>query len=166
MLLAAATVCGCGASKRVHDNPSSDNPASDNPTPGNPAHEKPIRIVATYSIQGDWVRKIGGDQVGLATLVGPGGDAHTYEPTPRDSVALSEADIVFEYGLGFETSLDRLFEASGSKARRIVVTAGIKPRELVQDGKRTEVDPHVWHSPSNAVRMVEATVRFFSVSCL
>jgi len=60
------------------------------------------------------------------------------------------------HGLGFETWLDRLFEASGSKARRIVVTAGVKPRELVQDGKRTEVDPHVWHLPSNAVRMVEA----------
>ena len=161
MLLAAVTICGCEASKRVYDTSASDNPSSDNPSPGNfshnnPLHEKPIRIVATYSILGDWVRKIGGDQVKLATLVGPGGDAHTYEPTPRDSVALSKADIVFENGLGFETWLDRLFEASGSKARRIVVTAGIKPRELVQDGKRTEVDPHVWHLPSNAVRMVEA----------
>ena len=108
-LLAAVTICGCEASKRVHDNPAHDTPAPDSSAPGNfshgsPAHEKPIRIVATYSILGDWVRKIGGDQVELATLVGPGGDAHTYEPTPRDRVALSKADILFENGLGFRVS--------------------------------------------------------------
>ncbi|MFM7922674.1 MAG: metal ABC transporter solute-binding protein, Zn/Mn family, partial [Planctomycetaceae bacterium] len=70
--------------------------------------------MATYSILGDWVRNVGGEHVLLTTLVGPGGDAHTYEPTPQDSAAVADAALLFENGLGFEVWLDRLFEASGS----------------------------------------------------
>jgi zinc/manganese transport system substrate-binding protein len=112
--------------------------------------------VATYSILGDWVQTIGGDQIALTVLVGPEGDAHTYEPTPRDSVALAEADILFENGLGFEVWLDRLFQASNSGARRVIVTEAIKPRELFVSDSRSEIDPHVWHLPENAILMVEA----------
>lgn len=122
----------------------------------NRAADQPLSVVATYSILGDWVQRIGGERVRLTVLVGPEGDAHTYEPTPRDSVALAEADIVFENGLGFEVWLDRLFQASGSTAKRVVVTESIKPRELVVAGSRIEIDPHVWHLPVNARLMVEA----------
>ena len=115
-----------------------------------------IRVVATYSILGDWVRTIGKEEIELTVLVGPEGDAHTYEPTPRDSVALAEADILFENGMGFEVWLDPLFRASGSKARRVVVTESIVPRELAVSDSRTEIDPHVWHLPENAMLMVEA----------
>jgi zinc/manganese transport system substrate-binding protein len=117
---------------------------------------RPIRVVATYSILGDWVQTIGGDEIELTVLVGAEGDAHTYEPTPRDSVALAEADILFENGMGFEVWLERLFQASNSAARRVVVSESIKPRELVVSESRTEIDPHVWHLPENAKLMVEA----------
>jgi len=120
------------------------------------AFGRPIRVVATYSILGDWVQTIGGDAIALTVLVGPEGDAHTYEPTPRDSVALAQADVLFENGLGFEVWLDRLFQASNSAARRAVVTESIQPRELFVSDSRIEIDPHVWHLPENAIRMVEA----------
>jgi zinc/manganese transport system substrate-binding protein len=117
---------------------------------------RPIRVVATYSILGDWVQTIGGDEIELTVLVGAEGDAHTYEPTPRDSVALAEADILFENGMGFEVWLERLFQASNSAARRVIVTEKIKPRQIVVSESRTEIDPHVWHLPENAKLMVEA----------
>ena len=118
--------------------------------------DQPLRVVATYSILGDWVQKVGGDRIELTVLVGAEGDAHTYEPTPRDSVALAKADVLFENGLGFEVWLDGLFEASDSGAQRVIVTESIKPRELVVSDSRTEIDPHVWHLPENARVMVEA----------
>lgn len=118
--------------------------------------DQPIRVVATYSILGDWVRTIGGEHVALTVLVGPEGDAHTYEPTPQDSVALAEADILFENGLGFEVWLERLFQASGSTAQRVIVTESITPRELVISDSLVEIDPHVWHLPENVRLMVES----------
>lgn len=90
----------------------------------------PFDVVATYSILGDLVKQVGGEQVTVKTLVGADGDAHTYEPTPNDSVNLAKSVLLFENGLEFETWLDKLYEASGSHAKRIVVSKDIKPRRL------------------------------------
>ncbi|MFO0915811.1 MAG: zinc ABC transporter substrate-binding protein [Pirellulales bacterium] len=121
-------------------------------------HDSPdqaqLLVVATYSILGDWVQIVGGDHVKVTTLVGPGGDAHTYEPTPQDSVAIHRAALVFENGLGFETWLDKMFLASQTTAKRIVVTRELAPRKLSSTSGRQEFDPHVWHSPENAESMV------------
>jgi zinc/manganese transport system substrate-binding protein len=123
-----------------------------------------IGVVATFSILGDLVRNVGGDRVAVRTLVGPGGDAHTFEPSPTDSVALSEASLVFENGLGFEPWFDELYASSGSKATRVVVTERVEPIKAA-DGdehaegaqpERDEADPHVWSDAGNAIRMVEA----------
>ena len=53
--------------------------------------DKPIPVVATFSILGDMVKRIGGERVSVTTLVGPDGDAHVYQPTPADARAVSEA---------------------------------------------------------------------------
>src|SRR5581483_2818387 len=65
------------------------------------AQEK-LKVVATFSILADLVKNVGGDRVAVATLVGPNGDAHVYQPTPSDAKTLSEARLVFANGLGFE----------------------------------------------------------------
>lgn len=91
------------------------------------AQDAPLKVVATFSILGDFVQQVAGDNVELTVLVGPDSDSHTYEPTPQDLVLLSEADLIFENGLEFETWLDDLYEASGSTAVRIEVSAGIEP---------------------------------------
>lgn len=91
----------------------------------------PVRVVATYSILGDMVENVVGDNVELTTMVGPGEDTHTFEASPSDSRALADADLVFENGLEFETWLNELYKSSGSDAQRVVVTDGI---ELIEAG--------------------------------
>jgi hypothetical protein len=91
------------------------------------AQAEPLKVVATYSILGDIVQNIAGDNIELTVLVGPDGDSHVYEPTPQDAIALAEADLIFENGLEFETWLDDLYQASGSTTTRIVVSDGIEP---------------------------------------
>ena len=97
------------------------------PTEAPIATATPLKVVATYSILGDLVQNVVGDSglIELTVLVGPGGDAHTYEPTPRDSEALAEADILFENGLEFESWIDDLYAASGSTATRVAVAEEI-----------------------------------------
>lgn len=109
-----------------------------------------LPVVATFSILGDVVANVGGDRIALTTLVGPDGDAHVYEPTPQDAAAITDAAIVFENGLGFETWLDELVEGSGSSAVRVVTTEGIEPGVLVEDGVE-EQDPHVWQDVRNVI---------------
>ncbi len=119
---------------------------------------KPLKVVATHSILGDWVTRVAGDKIALSVLVGPNGDAHTFEPTPQESVILAEADVIFENGLGFESWLNDLYASSGSKAERVAVTDGI---DLIRfkTGERGDVDPHVWHSVKNAMIAVETITK-------
>ncbi|HTU19943.1 MAG TPA: zinc ABC transporter substrate-binding protein [Gemmataceae bacterium] len=128
------------------------------------------KVVATFSVLGDLVRNVAGDQVEVITLVGPDGDTHTFEPTPQDGVSLAKADLIFENGAGLEPWLDGLCKSSESKARRVVVSKGLKLIEADEgehkheekgakkdDGghKHEEVDPHVWHDVNNAIHIVE-----------
>jgi ABC-type Zn uptake system ZnuABC Zn-binding protein ZnuA len=129
----------------------------------------PLQVVASFSILGDLVRRVGGDAVQVTTLIGPGVDAHTYDPAPADLVVLSEAEIVFENGLGFEPWLDGFYASAQPPGERIVVSEGITPREAGEhqeegdedaaEGEAArehgEFDPHVWHDVANAIVMVE-----------
>ncbi|MBO9308811.1 MAG: zinc ABC transporter substrate-binding protein [Chloroflexi bacterium] len=86
-----------------------------------------LKIVATTSIIADLVKNVVGENAEIVTLVPADGDVHTFEPSPADSVALADADVIFEIGLGFEFWLDRLYEASGSKARRVRLANSVQP---------------------------------------
>jgi len=129
-----------------------------------PAAGEPLQVVASFSVLGDLVKDVGGDAVQVTTLIGPGVDAHTYDPAPRDLVVLEGAEVIFENGLGFEPWLDQFFESAQPPGARVVVTDGITPRAVEnQDnaegaGEAQEhggVDPHVWHDVANAIVMVE-----------
>ena len=116
-----------------------------------PAHADKIKAIATISIIGDVVKNVAGDSVNLVTLVGPDGDAHEYEPIPADSVNIAQADVIFENGLQLEHWLDKLYSASGSKAKRIVVSQGVSPRIFDENPQARETDPHAWQDVSNVI---------------
>ena len=101
--------------------------------PASAESDGPIRVVATFSILGDMVSRIGGEHVAVTTLVGPDGDTHVYRPTPAAARAVSEADILVVNGLGFEGWLDRLVETAEFGGVRVVATAGIDPITFEDD---------------------------------
>ena len=105
---------------------------------------KPVPVVATFSILGDMVKRIGGEHVALTTLVGPDGDTHVYRPTPADARAVSEAKILVVNGLQFEGWLDRLIDASNFRGVRVVATHGIEP--IAFEDEHDKHDDHGKHA--------------------
>ena len=93
----------------------------------------PVPVVATFSVLGDMVKRIGGDRVAVTTLVGADGDTHVYQPTPADARAVSQAEVLVFNGLEFEGWLDRLVDASSFGGIRVVATDGIQPIRLEDD---------------------------------
>ncbi len=89
------------------------------------AQAEQLKVVATFSIIGDFAKEVGGDRIALTTLVGPGGDAHVYQAKPADAVAVKNADVVLVNGLHFEGFLDRLIETSETKATVAELSRGI-----------------------------------------
>src|SRR5215510_576078 len=111
-----------------------------------------LKVIASFSILGDFVKNVGGDRVEVATLVGPNGNAHVYAPSPGDAKKVADAKLVFVNGLGFEGWLERLVKASGTKAPIVIATKGIKPLECTgdHDHDHGRADPHAWQSVANA----------------
>lgn len=148
-----------------------------------PAVRAPLKVVATFSILGDMVGQVGGQHVELTTIVGPDGDAHTFEPSPADVKALAQADVLVLNGLDFETWLPRLIESAGFKGRQLLASKGVAVRRLdnehvhLHDGEHAshadhdnhadhhehtghahaagEVDPHAWQSLANGIIYVQ-----------
>jgi zinc/manganese transport system substrate-binding protein len=131
-----------------------------------PAAAEPLKVVASFSIIGDFAQNVGGDRIALTTLVGPNGDAHVYEPKPADAVVMADADVVLVNGLHFEGFLQRLVEASATRATVVELTTGVETlatteEEHEQEGETHEkeaeeghdhgaIDPHAFQSIANA----------------
>jgi ABC-type Zn uptake system ZnuABC Zn-binding protein ZnuA len=140
------------------------------PEPAAAQDDDPIKVVATFSILADWIQNVGGEHIEITTIVPAGGDAHTFDPNPEQVASIAEADVIFEIGLGFESWLDDMYDASGSSATRIVVSEGVEllsiddghdeeheGEEHAEEGhEHGEHDPHIWGDVSNAIQAVES----------
>ena len=135
-----------------------------------------VPVTATFSILGDLVQQVGGDQVSVSTLVGPNGDAHVYQPTPQDIRTLAQSKLLVSNGLSFEGWLERLDTASGFKGVKVVASQGIQPRHMAEEeeeGSEHEheaeghhhhgsLDPHAWNDPANVLLYVDNIARGLS----
>ena len=122
----------------------------------------PLKVVASFSVIGDLAKNVGGDRVEITTIVGPDGDAHVYEPSPADAVAMARADVVLVNGLHFEGFLQRLVEASATRASVVELARGVTPiafkpefaeaeaAEAGADHDHGTIDPHAFQSVANA----------------
>ncbi len=113
-----------------------------------PVMAKTVDTVASFSVLADIVKQVGGDHVNVTTLVGPDGDPHTFQPSPKESVIINKADVVFTSGLGLEGWMDRLVTASGYKGDVVVASNGVSSRIMQEDGEEV-TDPHAWNSAAN-----------------
>jgi zinc/manganese transport system substrate-binding protein len=116
-----------------------------------------VKVVATFSILGDFVRNVGGDHVELTTLVGPDADAHTYQPKPSDARAVAAASAMVSNGMGFEGWTTRLATAAPLKGRHIIASAGVTPLQAAGHGHghaHGAGDPHCWQDVACTRRYV------------
>ncbi|TIV08419.1 MAG: metal ABC transporter substrate-binding protein, partial [Mesorhizobium sp.] len=127
------------------------------------AFAAPLKVVASFTVIADFAKNVGGDRVNITTIVGPDGDAHVYEPSPADAVAMAGADVVLVNGLHFEGFLQRLVDASATKAAIVTLTKGVTPIDFKPEfadadaaegadtgGGKTVTDPHAFQSIANA----------------
>lgn len=103
--------------------------------------------IATFSILRDLTQSIGGDRWQISELIGPGGDAHHFRPTPADAIRLQRAEVLVSNGLGFEAWLPRLLASVSFGGRQAVASTGIEPlmRGASVHGTTGMADPHCWH---------------------
>jgi zinc transport system substrate-binding protein len=106
-----------------------------------------IQVIVTIPPQAEFVEKIGGEKVQVTVMVPLGASPHTYEPTPRQLMEVSRAEIYFQVGSGVDFELAFASKLVELNKEMLVVNCS---RGIQIIGG----DPHVWLSPRNAKRMV------------
>ncbi len=105
------------------------------------------------------VESIVGSDFDIKVMVPAGGSPETFEPTPKQYIALNEARAVMSIGLiDFEMSLLSRIE---NQDRLVNLSAGVEALEGScshnHHGEHHHhgVDPHIWTSPKELQRMAE-----------
>ncbi|GEN78526.1 metal ABC transporter solute-binding protein, Zn/Mn family [Actinotalea fermentans] len=117
----------------------------------------PLEVVATFTVLADVVAVVGGDDVRVGSVTGPGMNVHGYEPTPDDLRRAAEADLVVANGLGLETWLHDLIDPLGVPV--VVVGDAVDPLPIHGSASETgglAHNPHAWMSPRAGQAYVRA----------
>jgi len=138
-----------------------------------------LKVVATTTFVGDVVSRVGGEGIHLTVLLPYGANPHSFQPSPQDVAAVSQADVVFANGVGLEVFLEDLIENAGGDAEVVHVSEGIDLRSFPfqtedghdqgegdgqahDDGGSDDhdhdpggADPHVWFDPTNVMVWVD-----------
>ncbi|MBP5634473.1 zinc ABC transporter substrate-binding protein [Candidatus Saccharibacteria bacterium] len=123
-------------------------------------------IVSSSFIGYDFARAVTGDTKNLRMLLKPGVDIHNYEPTPQDIVSIQKAKLFIYIGGESEEWVERLLEDNeipAERTLRLMDFVDLK-KEVIKEGMETdeelgegdEYDEHIWMSPKNAIRLVNA----------
>ena len=137
---AVALVAGCSNNSKSN--------ASESAGGGSTGGGKKLAIFATTGYLADAAKVLDPDAE-ITTMVMPGGDPHTYEPTTQDIEKMQSADAVFSSGVHLEAKMLTQLESLGSK--HIAVGNKIDQSELLpwpeKDDQGNDLhDPHIWNS--------------------
>ncbi|GAA2520537.1 metal ABC transporter solute-binding protein, Zn/Mn family [Pilimelia columellifera] len=77
-----------------------------------------IAVAVTTEIIADLARQVGGERVRVASVVPPGGDPHSYEPSPADAAVVARADVAFTNHLGSGGRVDAQRPTAVHQSRR------------------------------------------------
>lgn len=116
-----------------------------------------LTVYATTGYLADAVSTIA-PEAEVSTMVGPGGDPHTYQPTTRDVDKLRSADLVFSNGLHLEAQMESQLEALGDRHRAV---GDQLPEQMLLPWDDTDAegnplhDPHIWNSPAAWLLVVD-----------
>jgi zinc/manganese transport system substrate-binding protein len=120
LLLAALAGCGTQASA------------------GNPSAK--VQAVAAENFYGDLLRQLGGDRVGVTSILSnPNADPHEYESSPQDATLIADAKLVIMNGLGYDAWMQHLLDASPSGGRTVIDAGALT-------GYQTGGNPHIWYN--------------------
>ena len=110
-----------------------------------PADDGVVDVYATTGYIADAVANIAPD-ANVVTMVGPGGDPHTYQPSTRDIETMDSSDLILWNGLYLEVQMEKQLESYGD--RQLAVAETLDESQLLPWPEGNGFDPHVWNSPS------------------
>ncbi len=110
-----------------------------------------------------FAEQIAGNYFDVESMVPKGSNPETYDPTPRQLMALADSKAYLAVGnLGFEKQWIPKLKENAPNVSFCDTSIGIKYLESSHHhGEKDEFDPHTWTTPSNATIIVKNICSLF-----
>lgn len=148
-LALAAGLCGCSAGEK-------------------PGSGK-LTVITTIFPAYDFARQVFGDSADVKMLLKPGQESHSYDPSAKDIVEISGCDLfIYNGGESDQWVESVLKSAPDISTFRMTDAVSLLEEEVTEgmqehdhdsddhDEEEEEYDEHVWTSPENAAKIVQA----------
>ena len=130
-------------------------------------------IAVTYSVIGNIVSQLVGDNATVNVVIPDGQDPHDFQPSAKDIETINNAALVVSNGLEFEEGLEEVLENIADSGGNIFMVGEHITVRKIENGdehnhgedeghadehgdKHTGGDPHLWLSPATMLEMLPA----------
>lgn len=124
-------------------------------------------VAVTYSVIGDIVSQLVGDNATVNVVIPDGQDPHDFQPSAKDIETINNAALVVSNGLEFEEGLEEVLENIAKSSGNIFMVGEHITVRKIDDGddhgddhhdddKHADGDPHLWLSPATMLEMLPA----------
>ncbi len=156
----------CGSSGDSTNSSESTTQTESNSVPA----ELPV-VAVTYSVIGDIVSQIVGNNATVNVVIPDGQDPHDFQPSAKDIETINNAALVVSNGLEFEEGLEEVLENIADSGGNIFMVGDhITVRKIEDDDHGDDHhdddnegdhhhggdDPHLWLSPMTMLEMLPA----------
>ncbi|MCW1956239.1 metal ABC transporter substrate-binding protein [uncultured Lentibacter sp.] len=109
-----------------------------------------LKVVTTFTVLADMARNVAGEAADVVSVTKPGAEIHGYQPTPRDIVRASGADLILWNGLNLELWFEQFLTNLGD-VPSATLSDGIVPISIGSGSYEGKANPHAWMGLENAL---------------
>ncbi|MGI9480555.1 MAG: metal ABC transporter substrate-binding protein [Hyphomicrobiaceae bacterium] len=122
---------------------------------------KKMKVVTTFTVIADMAANVAGDAAEVVSITKPGAEIHGYQPTPRDIVRASDADLILWNGMNLELWFEQFLSNLGTTPSA-TLTDGIEPISIASGSYKGKPNPHAWMGLNSALIYIDNIVKALS----
>lgn len=109
----------------------------------------PLNVAVTFSVLGDIVTRVAGEDANVSVLTPIGAEVHEWELTPGNFATLEDADVVFYNGYQLEQWMHQVESTVVDRTPLIAVAeaSDYPTQSIITGDMEGDVDPHLWMDP-------------------
>jgi len=110
-----------------------------------------INAVGAENEYADVLAQVGGAYVRVSSILNnPNTDPHTFEASPSVAEEVSQAELIVQNGVGYDTFMNKIESASPNSHRKVIVA------QQVLGLPDSTPNPHLWYSPQTMPAVARA----------
>lgn len=113
-----------------------------------------FKVVTTFTVIADMARNVAGDAATVESITRAGAEIHGYQPTPRDLVRASGADLILWNGMNLELWFEQFIGNLGP-IPSATISEGIETLSIREGSYEGLPNPHAWMSLDNALVYID-----------